>query len=78
MEEFVFQLRILATVRVLSERETLAREAVFSSILHSPSTDEIRLANESLLGRATIAAVDFSPQKNSLRLIADIEGDDLT
>ena len=61
MWEYVFEVRLVAVVRVRAQNESLAREVV-ASALGSPSTEEVRLANEAdfLMGRqATIVAVDF-------------------
>jgi hypothetical protein len=73
MQDYEFEVTIIAVVRVRAESEGLARQAVGSSALASPSTDEIRMANEGefLLGKqATIIAVDFSePDDESVRLI---------
>jgi hypothetical protein len=46
MREFVLEVSIVAVVRVRAETEADARQAVTSSALASPSTDEIRLANQ--------------------------------
>jgi hypothetical protein len=74
MQDYEFEVTIVAVVRVRAENENLAREVVASSALDSPSADEIRLANqgEFLLGKqATIVAVDFSEtDKDSVRLIS--------
>ena len=73
MQDYEFEVTIIAVVRVRAENEDLARQFVGSSALASPSADEIRMANEGefLLGkRATILAVDFSkPGDDSVRLI---------
>jgi hypothetical protein len=74
MQDYEFEVTIVAVVRVTAESEDRACEAVVSSALSSPSADEIRLANQGqfLLGKdATIIAVDFSaPDEHSIRLIA--------
>ena len=62
MQEYQFEVRLVAVVLVRAQNESLADEVV-SSALGSPSTEEIRLANEAgfLMGReATIVAVNFS------------------
>jgi len=62
MHEHVFEVRLLAVVHVCAQNEGLAREVV-ASALGSPSTEEVRLANEAnfLMGReATIVAVEVS------------------
>jgi hypothetical protein len=71
MQEYVFEVRLVAVVRVRAENESLAREVVVSA-LGSPSTEEVRLANEAdfLMGKqATIVAVDFSVDEGSAKLI---------
>jgi hypothetical protein len=74
MQDYEFEVTIVAVVRIRAENEGQAREVVASSALASPSADEIRMANEGeyLLGKqATIIAVDFSkPDEDSIRLIA--------
>ena len=76
MREYEFQVTIVAAVRVRAENESQAREAVASSsAIASPSTDEINLANQAgfVMGKeATIVAVDFSVDEDSVRLI-DVE-----
>jgi len=73
MQEYEFAVRILAVVRVRAENESQAREAVASSsAIASPSTNEINLANQAavVMGKeATIVAVDFSVDEDSVRLI---------
>jgi hypothetical protein len=71
MQEYLFEVRLVAVVRVRAQNEDLARE-VATSALGSPSTDEVRLANEAdfVLGRkATTVAVDFSVDDSSTKLI---------
>ena len=71
MQEYLFEVRLIAVVRVRARNENLARE-VATSALGSPSTEEISLANEAdfLMGReATIVAVDFSVDESSTKLI---------
>jgi hypothetical protein len=74
MQDYEFEVMIVAVVRVRAENEDRAREVVASSALGSPSAEEIKLANQAefLSGKqATIVAVDFSePAKGSVRLIA--------
>jgi hypothetical protein len=76
MREYEFEVTIVAAVRVRAENESQAREAVASSsAIASPSADEIRLANQAavVMGKeATIVAVDFSVDEDSVRLI-DVE-----
>src|SRR6185437_5053448 len=71
MHEHVFEVRLLAVVHVCAQNEGLAREVV-ASALGSPSTEEVRLANEAnfLMGReATIVAVNFSVDEVSAKLV---------
>jgi hypothetical protein len=76
MRQYEFQVTIVAAVRVRAGNESQAREAVASSsATASPSADEIRLANQAavVMGKeATIVAVDFSVDEDSVRLI-DVE-----
>jgi hypothetical protein len=75
MQEYLFEVRLVAVVLVRAQNESLASEVV-SSALGSPSTEEIRLANEAgfLMGReATIVAVNFSVDQYSTKLI-EIDG----
>jgi hypothetical protein len=73
MQDYEFEVTIVAVVRVRAETEPSARTVIASSALSSPSSDEIRMANEGefLLGKqATIVAVDFDkPDEESVRLI---------
>ena len=73
MVDYEFEVTITAVVRVRAESEAAARTVVASSVLASPSADEIRMANEGefLLGKqATIVAVDFDkPDEQSVRLL---------
>jgi hypothetical protein len=73
MREYEFELTIVAAVRVRAENESQARGVVASSsATSSPSADEIRLANQAavVMGKeATIVAVDFSVDEDSVRLI---------
>jgi hypothetical protein len=71
MREYVIEVRLVAAVRARAQNESLAREVV-ASALGSPSTEELRLANEAdfVMGRqATIVAVDFSVDEDSTKLI---------
>ena len=74
MQDYEFEVTVVAVVRVRAENEDRAREVVASSALASLSADEISLANEGefLLGKqTTIVAVDFSKSdEDSVRLIA--------
>ena len=61
MSEYVFKVKLLAEVRVRAVDESVALQ-VISSVLRSPSTDEIGLANDNngAIGRnATVIDVDF-------------------
>ena len=71
MREFVLEVSIVAVVRVRAETEADARQAVTSSALASPSTDEIRLANQAnfIEGKeGTITEVDFSIVDDRVKL----------
>ena len=73
MRQYEFQVTIVAAVRVRAGNESQAREAVASSsAIASPNADEIGLANQAavVMGKeATIVAVDFSVDEDSVRLI---------
>ena len=61
VQEYAFQVKLVAVVRVRAKDEVLARK-VIPSVLGSPGTAEIRLVNEfnnSLGSKATVTAVDF-------------------
>ena len=71
MQEYLFEVKLVAVVVVHAQNESLAREVV-TAALGSPSTEEVRLANEAdfVLGRkATTVAVDFSVDESSTKLI---------
>ena len=72
--DYEFEVTITVVVRVRAENEAVARTVIASSALSSPSTEEIRMANEGefLSGkRATIIGVDFDkPDEESVRLIS--------
>ena len=71
VQEYLFEVRLVAFVCVRAQNEDLARE-VATSALGSPSTEEVRLANEAdfALGKkATTVAVDFSVDEGSTKLI---------
>ena len=62
MNEYVFEVQLVAAVRVQAMDENVARKVV-SSVLGSPGTAEVRMANENnaALGRnALVTNVDFS------------------
>jgi hypothetical protein len=72
MQDYEFEVTILALVRVRAQNEPRAREVVASSALASPSADEIKLANQAeflLRKEATIVAVDFSVDGDSVKLV---------
>jgi hypothetical protein len=72
MNEYVFEVRLRAVVRVRASDEGVAREVV-SSVLGAPGSVEINLANENnawLGQRATVTEVDFM-QKTRPRLLKD-------
>ena len=71
MQEYAFQVKLVAIVRVRAADEALARKVV-PAVLGSPGTVEIRLANESntSLGlNATVTNVDFSADGLSAMLL---------
>ena len=62
MNEYVFEMQIVAAVRVHAVDENVARKVV-SSALGSPGTAEVRMANENNAGlglNALVTNVDFS------------------
>jgi hypothetical protein len=72
MNEYVFEVRLRAVVRVRASDEGVARKVV-SSVLSAPGSVEINLANENNAGlpqRATVTEVDFVDGKGP-RLIKD-------
>ena len=76
MNEYVFEVRLRAVVRVRASDEGVAREVV-SSVLGAPGSVEINLANENnaWLGRpATVTEVDFMHQTGPRLLKDDVEG----
>jgi hypothetical protein len=68
MNEYVFEVRLRAVVRVRASDEGVARKVV-SSVLSAPGSVEINLANENNAG-ATVTEVDFVDGKGP-RLIKD-------
>jgi hypothetical protein len=64
--KYEFEVKILATVGVRAEDESLASKALLSCALGSPSPDEIRLANEIHGGHATM----FSTQRQRMFEVA--------
>ena len=62
MNEYVFEVQLVAAVRVQAMDENVARKVV-SSVLGSPGTAEVRMANENNAGlglNALVTNVDFS------------------
>jgi hypothetical protein len=78
MTEYAFEVKLVAVVRVNAQNESRARAVALCSALGSPSPKEIRLANEIHGGDATITAVEFFPEKESVRLIRDNGDNDST
>ena len=76
MREYAFEVKLVAVVRVRAAEEALARKVV-PSVLGSPGTVEIRLANDCnhVLGvNATVTDVDFSAEGGSPVLL-EINGE---
>ena len=72
MNEYVFEVRLRAVVRVRASDEGVAREVV-PSVLGAPGSVEINLANENnawLGRRATVTEVDFMHETGP-RLLKD-------
>jgi hypothetical protein len=72
MNEYVFEVKLRAVVRVRATEEHVARKVV-SSVLGSPGSLEIELANQNnaAVGRpATVTDVDFL-QENDPKLLKD-------
>ena len=75
MQDYMFEVRLVASARVRAGSEDLAHEIV-SSAIRSPSLGEIKLANEGgfFEGRkATIVSVDFYVDEGSIKLI-EVDG----
>jgi hypothetical protein len=71
VQEYAFQVKFVAVVRVSAADEALARKVV-PSVLGSPGTTEIKLVNESnnALGlNATVTVVDFFVEGDSAMLL---------
>lgn len=71
MQEYAFEVKLVAVVRVRATEEVFARKVV-PSVLGSPGTVEISLANETntMLGlNATVTEVDFSAEGTSAVLL---------
>jgi hypothetical protein len=71
MQEYAFQVKLVAVVRVRAADEALARKVV-PSVLGSPGTVEITLANESNTSvglNATVTIVDFFAEGDSAVLL---------
>jgi len=76
MNEYVFEVRLRAVVRVRASDEVVARKVV-SSVLSAPGSVEINLANENNAGlaqRATVTEVDFVDEKGPRLLKDDVAG----
>jgi hypothetical protein len=70
-QDYEFEVTITAVVRVRAESEASAREVVVSSALASPTTEEIKLANQAdfIMGKVgTVVSVDFSVEQESVKL----------
>jgi hypothetical protein len=70
MNEYIYEVRLRAVVRVRATDEEVARKVV-STVLGSPGTVEIELANQNnvAIGRiATVTDVDFD-QHNEAQLL---------
>jgi hypothetical protein len=75
LQEYAFQVNLVAVVRVRAANEILARKVV-PSVLGSPGSTEIRLANEcnnSLGLNATVTVVDFFAKGDSAVLLESNE-----
>jgi hypothetical protein len=71
VQEYAFQVKLVAVVRVRAADEAHARKVV-PSVLGSPGTAEIRLVNESnkAVGlNATVTVVDFLAKGDSAVLL---------
>jgi hypothetical protein len=76
MNEYVFEVKLRAVVRVRASDEGVAREVV-PSVLGAPGNAEINLANENnawLGQRATVTDVDFMHQTGPRLLKDDVAG----
>jgi hypothetical protein len=72
--EYVFKVRLVATVRVRAADEAVARR-ILPSVLSPPSTEELRLANDlhaSLEWDAAVTGVVFS--MGSPAVLSEIDG----
>ena len=71
MADFSFEAKLVAVVCVRAADESVARKVV-PTVLGSPGTVELRLANEGnavLAHHATVTNVDFSVEEGSIKLI---------
>jgi hypothetical protein len=71
--EFEFEVEIVATVGVRAQSEINTLEVV-CSVLGAPNTQEIALANAGNFGLgsdASVVAVDFTTDTNSVKLVLD-------
>jgi hypothetical protein len=72
MNEYAFEVRLRAVVRVRASDEDVARKVV-PSVLGAPGSLEIDLANQNNAGigrLATVIEVEFAPEK-SVRLLKE-------
>ena len=71
MADFSFEAKLVAVVCVRAADESVARKVV-PTVLGSPGTVELRLANEGnavLAHHVTVTNVDFSVEEGSIKLI---------
>ena len=80
MANFSFKTNLIILMRVLANREMVARKVV-PTVLRAPSAVEIRLANEGtafLFEGAIVTDVDFSVEEDSIELIQTVRRSELT
>jgi hypothetical protein len=76
MAEYMFEVKLVAVVRVRASDESLARR-VLPSVLGSPGTAEISVANDNhaALGwNATVTEVSFSMERRPMLVAIDQKG----
>ena len=76
MAEYVFEVKLVAAVRVRASEESLARR-VLPSVLGSPSTAEVSVANDNnaALGwNATVTKVSLSVEGRPMLVAIDQKG----
>lgn len=76
MQEYVFEVPLVALVRVRARTSEMAREVVVTPVVSPPSSETIRLANEANFDtgkRAPIIDITFSVKDAELRLV-DVDG----